>query len=499
MAKQVTLLALLGVLLLSVVVGPVAAAPATLDSFEYDGTPADRRSGTIYLWAGESHDFRATLSGDPNTEYQLCLDRSAGGSESTLKCTSVTTGGDGSANATVMLDRWPAEQLGKQTVTASLKDGNQTVASKQLSVYVATRSADDDEDGLSNQAEVGIGTDMATADTDGDGLTDGEEANTHDTNPTKSDTDGDGLTDGREVNDLGTNPNVADTDEDGIPDGKEVNVLQTDPTEADSDGDGLSDAKEVNEYKTDPNDPDTDGDGLSDAKEVNIHETDPTVKDTDGDGLSDSAEVNSYGTSPLKADTDGDGLGDGVEINEHGTDPTNPDSDDDGVNDGTEVERGQPAGGTSRFLPAWFPNPALVVGALMALLVGAAIVSRRMRPEDETVRGPDAPDDGPAAGGEPAMQGGTPAGPATADASPDDAYLTDEERVLRMLRESGGRLPQSAVVDETDWSKSKVSRLLSSMAEEGQIRKIDLGGRNLITLPEAVPESAQSREERDDI
>ncbi len=81
-------------------------------------------------------------------------------------------------------------------------------------------------------------------DTDGDGLSDAEEAKLG-TDPNSPDTDGDGLTDGAEVNTYHTNPLVADTDGDGLTDGDEVNVWHTDPTKADTDGDGFSDGQEV--------------------------------------------------------------------------------------------------------------------------------------------------------------------------------------------------------------------------------------------------------------
>jgi hypothetical protein len=523
MDRQGSVLVLLCALLVATLAAPVVAQSAAgIDGLQYDGTPADRRNGVVYLWAGENHDFTATVTGDPSTEYQLCLDRSTGDGQTRLGCTTVTTTSNGSANATVMLDRWPAEQLGKQTVTATLSNGNETVGTKKMTVFVAKRAGDPDEDGLANEVEVESGTDMANADTDDDGLLDGAEVNKHSTDPTEPDTDGDGLADGREVNDLETNPSEADTDGDGITDGDEVNVRQTDPTESDTDGDTLSDGEELRTYKTDPKAADTDEDGLDDGKEVNVHETDPNSPDTDGDGLTDGEEINQYDTNPNKADTDGDGLGDGVEINKYSTNPNEADSDGDGVNDGTEVEQGSSPGGGSipaRLLPAWLPHPALFFGALVALLVGAAIVSRRLRVGDDSIRGPDADDttapiperegptpsvtgDGPATTPAPSSPSGettTATEPSTdSTAGTADAYLTDEERVVKMLRESGGRLPQSAVVDETDWSKSKVSRLLSGMADDGQIRKIDLGGRNLITLPDAVPDSARSREEREE-
>src|SRR3989344_5439177 len=58
------------------------------------------------------------------------------------------------------------------------------------------------------------------------------------------DTDGDGLTDAQEAT-LGTNANAAATDGDGLPDGEEANTTRTDPLRAATDGDGLTDGDEV--------------------------------------------------------------------------------------------------------------------------------------------------------------------------------------------------------------------------------------------------------------
>lgn len=91
-----------------------------------------------------------------------------------------------------------------------------------------------------------------------------------------------------------------DTDGDGLSDGEEVNIYGTNPLNPDSDGDWLSDFEEVIIYKTDPLGFDTDGDGLSDFEEIIIYKTDPLVFDTDGDGLGDGEEVYDYGTDPLE-------------------------------------------------------------------------------------------------------------------------------------------------------------------------------------------------------
>jgi hypothetical protein len=163
------------------------------------------------------------------------------------------------------------------------------------------------------------------------------------------DEDEDGLTNGAEIYDTGTDPRDADTDDDQLPDGLELEGLETDPLVADSDGDGTADGDEdadgdgvangaeVNTHGTDPLDADTDTDGLTDGEEIDEHGSDPLDADSDDDGLTDGAEVEDHGTSPTDADTDDDSLDDGLEV-DHGTDPLDSDSDGDGLLDGKDVE-----------------------------------------------------------------------------------------------------------------------------------------------------------------
>lgn len=91
---------------------------------------------------------------------------------------------------------------------------------------------DFDNDGLANAAEFTNGTNPENPDTDGDGLTDGNEVNVRFTNPTNPDTDYDGLPDGLEVA-LGTNPLSADTDGDTFSDSHEV-LYGSNPTDLNS-------------------------------------------------------------------------------------------------------------------------------------------------------------------------------------------------------------------------------------------------------------------------
>jgi len=65
---------------------------------------------------------------------------------------------------------------------------------------------DSDRDGLSDEEERALGTDINNVDTDGDGLFDREEVKVYKTNPLLRDTDGDGFLDGAEVK-KGYDPN----------------------------------------------------------------------------------------------------------------------------------------------------------------------------------------------------------------------------------------------------------------------------------------------------
>jgi uncharacterized repeat protein (TIGR02543 family) len=91
---------------------------------------------------------------------------------------------------------------------------------------------------------------------------------------------------------VGLDPLIADTDGDGLNDGTEINTHQTNPVLDDSDSDGLSDGAEVSTHGSNPNLTDSDADGLSDFVEVVTHGTNPSVKDSDGDGFDDLFEIN---------------------------------------------------------------------------------------------------------------------------------------------------------------------------------------------------------------
>ncbi|MCR9103259.1 MAG: thrombospondin type 3 repeat-containing protein [bacterium] len=114
---------------------------------------------------------------------------------------------------------------------------------------------------------------------------------------TTCDTDGDGLTDGEEI-----------AGPDGIPGTGD----ETDPNNPDTDGDGLDDGEEVTGVDN-PATPLVSG-GMSDP--LDPCDPDPLAvgtNDCDEDGLTNDEEVTA-GTDPLNPDTDGDGLDDGEEV-----------------------------------------------------------------------------------------------------------------------------------------------------------------------------------------
>lgn len=97
--------------------------------------------------------------------------------------------------------------LPSSTVTNALEGGSVTSSPTRASndSILFGVLPDADRDGLDDQREKEIGTNPNNPDTDGDGLTDGDEVIIWKTNPLQIDTDGDGFPDGEEVRN-GYNP-----------------------------------------------------------------------------------------------------------------------------------------------------------------------------------------------------------------------------------------------------------------------------------------------------
>jgi hypothetical protein len=453
----------------------------------------ETENGVTDVAGWKSYTAETTISGDSG-EYQACLVIGPPTDKREIACKEIEVTSDEAKTIAFQQKQWPKNASGHQTVSIIVRENNSTAAVKEspwtakIQTNIYTKNGDADDDGLSNQDELDIETKIDTKDTDRDGLTDGKEVNVINSNPKQADSDNDGLSDGIEWNEHESSPIKKDSDNDSLSDPAEINKFGTNPIKPDTDGDGLIDDMELKKYKTDPNKKDTDGDGLLDREELNIYKTDPGKKDSDGDGLNDDTEVKEE-TNPNKWDTDGDSLGDGAEINKYGTDPNNGDTDGDGVSDSTEINLGtDPNGNTMMVFGYSIENPrAIGIGIAVVCLVAIAVLGYRWHRKQRTATDQEsaqAVGDSTQPELEPEQQ--------ETDETVVSEPLTDENRIRQLLDESEGRLRQSEIVAETGWSKSKVSRLLSRMEDDGQITKITVGRENLITRPGDEPKHAGS-------
>lgn len=62
-----------------------------------------------------------------------------------------------------------------------------------------------------------------------------------------------------------------------------------------------------------------------------------------------------------------------------------------------------------------------------------------------------------------------------------------EERIYAIVEQHGGRVRQQTIVEETEWSPSKVSRDLTRMESKGCIGRMTTGREKIVVLPECIP------------
>lgn len=81
---------------------------------------------------------------------------------------------------------------------------------------------------------------------------------------------------------------------------------------------------------------------------------------------------------------------------------------------------------------------------------------------------------------------GTAADPGAAadESSPPADLLSNEERVLQLLSEQGGRMKQQQVAETLGWTDAKTSQVVSSLREDDEINSFRLGRENVLTLPD---------------
>lgn len=204
-------------------------------------------------------------------------------------------------------------------------------------------------------------------------------------------------------------------------------------------------------------DGDLTGDGLTNEQEFELG-TDFTRPDTSGNGLTDWQEAMNYGTDPLREDTTGDGIKDATLVR-LGLDPTEP------------------------YLLHRYGAGALL--SVLALAATVVVARRRMGGTDVRRTGPTEPTQAAAPDATPGGQ------ERNGDGSTiDESILTNEELVRKLLSQHGGRMKQTQIVESTDWSKAKVSRVLSELEDQGVVERIRIGRENVVDLDEELPEQS---------
>jgi len=126
---------------------------------------------------------------------------------------------------------------------------------------------------------------------------------------------------------------------------------------------------------------------------------------------------------------------------------------------------------------------ALLVAAVVvaaALAGGGLLLARRQ----DSGSGP-GPTGGAGGDGGATAAGGAGAGAADEGAgTPPEELLSNEERVLRLLEENGGRMKQKEVADRLDWTAAKTSQVVGDLRDGGDLESFRLGRENVLTLPD---------------
>ena len=222
---------------------------------------------------------------------------------------------------------------------------------------VSDPDADPDGDGATNVQEQFAGTNPCTADTDGDGIDDGEDNCGLVDNLDQLNTDSGPVPPAGNTGGIGNGPTIPGHDA-TVPNGDNIGDacdldLDNDDLPNDQDGPTLTGCAPLNEPANHPNP--TSGDVTyndnGDLPILNAGDNGPSW-DTDGDFVRDGLEC-AVSTNPRFAagadlvtcrtfaggtvDTDGDGIDNAAEVCKWGTSATDTDSDDDGLGDCTEV------------------------------------------------------------------------------------------------------------------------------------------------------------------
>ncbi len=136
----------------------------------------------------------------------------------------------------------------------------------------------------------------------------------------------------------------------------------------------------------------------------------------------------------------------------------------------------------------------LLLAALVAAVVASAIwlLARRSGFGTPTAAEGGGDRGGPATAGGPGDDegdAGAGAGDSRGDgpATPPAELLSNEERVLKLVREAGGRMKQKQVAEELDWTAAKTSQVVGTLRDDDELEAFRLGRENVLRLPSEEP------------
>ncbi len=162
------------------------------------GEPAQAQSGPFVYDDASGVSGTCTASGPPNERVIMCTDLRPG-------------------NGVAVINAGAApDPVYEAPVPAPAPEVAPAPETTDTAVATAT---DQDADNYADELEPGLGLDPTNADTDADGVADGDELNIYGTDPLAADTDGDGVLDGEELFGIFTDPLVW---EDFSPEGGET-------------------------------------------------------------------------------------------------------------------------------------------------------------------------------------------------------------------------------------------------------------------------------------
>jgi len=84
-----------------------------------------------------------------------------------------------------------------------------------------------------------------------------------------------------------------------------------------------------------------------------------------------------------------------------------------------------------------------------------------------------------------------------ADQGPPPDLLSNEERLLTLLEQHGGRMKQTEAADQLDWSAAKTSQVVGDLRDADKLQSFRLGRENVLTLPEVDIDEPVDNEDDD--